>query len=206
MAKPPYPDGSLKDRCVCAESTLRGLAPMAKHSRRRPVLQHAPYLTGGEGGREGGGVESRLPERQWAECRHTRDPQPHSLHSVQVSRKHAQAAQNTLQHYQRLIHRPMHMLRLTQISLLLSLCSFCSIARLRWSSINHTGTQRDSSIWDFSVCQHLHSCSMQILITLLQTSYRREEGEVVGWGQRRGTLMRKLEGQQKALNCRTGEE
>lgn len=45
------------------------------------------------------------------------------------------------------------------------------------AQINHTDTQRDSSIWDFSVCQHLHSCCMQILITLPQLARGKERDE-----------------------------
>lgn len=34
--------------------------------------------------------------------------------------------------------------------------------------------QRDGSIWNFSVCQHLHICYMQILITLPQVAGGKE--------------------------------
>lgn len=133
-----------------------------------------PSFTGSEGW-EGRGVESSLPEVQSARHRHAGDPWPHSIHPVQVSRQHTQA--HTTKHSKSdymYTHTPTH----PCTHILLSLCQCLQYCKSQVKlDKSRRDTQRDGSIWNFSVRQHLHSCWMQILITLLQLAGGMEERE-----------------------------
>lgn len=87
----PGPDG----KTAISQWIVEGQVCVSVHvqtvnlSGRSSMNQQWASLTGGEEGWKGRAMEGCLPKRQPARCRLAGDPQPHSLHSVQVSSKHS---------------------------------------------------------------------------------------------------------------------
>lgn len=171
-------------RCTCILWWLFWNAAGAKPLWNIPLLS----LTGSKGGREGRGVEGCLREAQPARCRHTGDPWPHSIHPVQVSRKHRAHAivkcDRVASHQPRTHLARFHFLQSCKTQVML----------------DKSGRHRER--W-FHLKLFCLSAPPQLLNAdpyyTPATSWREGDGSGEGCGQGRRKLMRKWEEQHRAL-------
>lgn len=134
-----------------------------------------PSLTGNKGGWEGRSMESCLPKGQSARRRYTGNPWSHSIYAIQVSRKlKKQVLVKSGLHSVKRYHTHTHKLTHLTLRHFLQYCK--AVAKL----------QRDGSVWNFSVCQHVHIRYMQILITLLQVARGKRGGGGMRAGEKKG--------------------